>query len=164
MTTKTSHPMTLTLPSEREILVTRVFDAPARLIFEAHTQCEHLRRWIGPATTTLARCDNDFREGGAYRFVYRNPDGFEFAFHGEYREVVPYTRLVTTEVYEMEEYPDMEPAVNTMTLEERDGQTLMTLSMLYPTPEARDGAVQSGMEHGMREGYERLDELAEALV
>ena len=64
----------------------------------------------------------------------------------------------------MEEYPDLEPAINTMTLEERDGQTTMTLSMLYPTPGARDGAVQSGMEHGMREGYERLDELAEAMA
>ncbi|MFN8474219.1 MAG: SRPBCC family protein [Anaerolineae bacterium] len=163
MTTKTSHPMIIALPSEREILVTRVFDAPAKLIFEAHTECEHLRRWIGPRTVTLAKCDNDFRVGGAYRFVYRNPDGYEFAFHGEYREIVPYTRLVTAEVYEMEEYPDMEPAINTMTLEERDNQTTMTLLMLYPTPEARDGAVQSGMEHGMREGYERLDELAEAL-
>lgn len=164
MTTKTKHPMILTLPSEREILVTRVFDAPARLIFEAHTQCEHLRRWVGPRSVALVGCDNDFRPGGAYRFVYRTAEGFEFAFHGEYREIVPYERLVTTEVYEMAEYPDMEPAINTMTLEERDGQTTMILSMVYPTPEARDGAVQSGMEHGMREGYERLDELAETLA
>ncbi len=164
MTTKTSHPMIVTLPSDREIVVTRVFDAPAKLIVEAHTQCEHLRRWIGPRTVALAGCDNDFRVGGAYRFVYRNSDGSEFAFHGEYREIIPYTRLVTAEVFEMEEYPDMEPAVNTMTLEEHNGKTTMTLSMLYPTAEARDGAVQSGMEYGMREGYERLDELAAALA
>ncbi len=164
MVTKTSHPMNVTLPSDREIVVTRVFDAPAKLIFEAHTQCEHLRRWIGPRSVTLAVCDNDFRPGGVYRFVYRNPDGNEFAFHGEYREVVPYTRLVTAEVYEMEEHADLEPAINTMTLDEHDGQTTMTLSMLYPTREARDGAVESGMEYGMREGYERLDELAAALV
>ena len=134
--TKTSHPMTLALASDREILVTRVFDAPARLIFEAHTQCEHLKRWIGPRSVTLARCDNDFREGGAYRFVYRTQEGFEFAFHGEYREIVPYTRLVTTEVFEMEEYPDLEPAINTMTLEERDGRlTVVCPGLAFPLPE-----------------------------
>jgi uncharacterized protein YndB with AHSA1/START domain len=161
MTAKTKHPMTFTLPSEREILVTRVFDAPAKLIFEAHTECEHMRRWVGPRGTTLAVCDNDCRVGGAYRFVYRSGDGGEVAFHGEYLEVVPHTRLVTTEVYEGA--PEAGAAVNTLVLEERDGQTTMTLSMVYPTQEARDMAAQSGMDYGMREGYERLDELIEEI-
>ena len=88
--------LTLTLPSDREIVMTRVFDAPRELVFEAHSKCEHLEKWWGPRRYTLSVCEMDFRPGGAYRFVQRGPDGEEHGFRGEFREIVPPERIVWT--------------------------------------------------------------------
>jgi uncharacterized protein YndB with AHSA1/START domain len=159
MTARTSSDTTtLTLPSDREILITRVFDAPRALVFETMNRPEHMKRWWGPRGYELTVCEIDLRPGGAYRFVQRTADGQEFAFRGEYREVVPPERVVTT--FEFEGMPGHISLV-TVILDEQDGKTLMTETMLFDTADDRDGMIQSGMESGMRES---LDQLAELLA
>jgi uncharacterized protein YndB with AHSA1/START domain len=155
MTTQNSSALTVSLPSDREIAMTRVFDAPRRLVFEAHNNCEHLKHWWGPRNLELARCEMDLRPGGAYRFVQRDPTGNEFGFRGVYREIVPPERTVTT--FEFEGMPG-HIAVVTATFEEHDGKTTLSSVMLFDTPEDRDGMLQSGMEGGSRESYDRLAE------
>jgi uncharacterized protein YndB with AHSA1/START domain len=156
----TSSDLTVTTPSDREIAMTREFNAPRDLVFEAHTSCEHMSRWWGPRKYEFADCDIDFRAGGKWRVVHRGPDGEEFAFRGEYREIVPPERIVWT--FEYEGFPG-NVSVETLTLEERDGKTTMRTSSVYDTAEARDQMLESGMEEGARETMERLDEYLEAL-
>ena len=158
MTTRPSPEMSITMPSDRELVVTRVFNAPRKLVFEAFTRPEHLVRWWGPRGYTMPVCEIDLRPGGAYRFVSRGPDGAEYPFKGVYREIAPPERLVYTETWDMEPWSSTETLI-TAVLEERDGKTTMTSTILYPSTEARDAHIQSGMEWGMRETYERLDEL-----
>lgn len=142
---------------DRPIIVTRrVLDAPRELVFEAFTRPEHVRRWLGPRALTWVVCDMDFRVGGRYRWVQRAPDGQEFAFHGEYKEIVRPEKVVSTFVFEL--FPDAE-AIDTLTLEEHDGKTTVTTVTVHKTIEERDGQLAGGMERGMSEGYERLDEL-----
>ena len=150
--------LTLTLPSEREIVMTRVFDAPRELVFEAHSNCEHMSRWWGPRGFTLSLCEMDFRPGGAYRFVQRAPDGAGYAFRGEYREIVPPERIVWT--FEFEGMPG-HVSVETATFTEQDGKTLLTATAIYDSVEDRDAMLQSGMEAGLRETWDRLAEYVE---
>jgi uncharacterized protein YndB with AHSA1/START domain len=161
MTAKTSYTTTLTMPSDRELLITRTFDAPRRLVFEALTKPEHVAHWYGPRSTTLRSCEIDLRVGGRWRYVLSDASGNEFGFSGEYREIVPPKRIVTTEGYEG--MPGHE-YLATVTLDEHDGQTTLQSHLLYQSAEDRDGHLQSGMEPGMRETYERLAELLATLA
>lgn len=148
-------------PDKPTILTRRVVDAPRALVFAAFTKPEHLKRWMGPRMLAMVSCESDLRVGGRYRFVHRAPDGQEFAFRGEYREVDPPSRLVRTYVFEP--MPDHE-ALETLTLEETDGKTTITTLTVHKTIEGRDGHLSGGsMEEGMTEGYARLDELLAAL-
>jgi uncharacterized protein YndB with AHSA1/START domain len=149
------NPMTLTLVSDREISVTRIFDAPRALVFEAWSNCDHLARWWGPRGYELIGCEIDLRQGGKYRFVQRAPDGSTHAFHGEYREIHRPESVVSTQIYEP--VPNAEVLVST-TLSEMDGKTAMSQRLHFPSKEARDGMIASGMEWGQRQSFERLDE------
>jgi len=146
----------VTLPSDREILITRSFDAPAALVWDALTQPRHLLRWWGPDYCPLVSCDVDFRVGGDWRYVARDIDGNELAWHGTYREIESPQRIVSTEVFEG--FPDA-GAVNTMTLTEHDGVTTLRTLVLHQTTENRDGHIASGMEGGMQLTFNRLDDL-----
>ena len=160
METSRSGSATVTLPSDREIVITRVFDAPAQLVFEAMTKPEHVTQWWGLRGTTLTVCEIDLRVGGAWRYVLRGPDGDEHGFHGVYKEINPPGRLVSTEVYEG--FPDAE-SVNTVLLVEHDGKTTLTTTVLHDNQEYRDGHLNAGMEPGMQETFDRLDELLVAM-
>jgi uncharacterized protein YndB with AHSA1/START domain len=144
----------MTLASDREIVMTRVFDAPRELVFEAHTRPEHLVHWWGPKGFTMTVCEVDLRPGSAYRFVQRGPDGKSYGFRGEYREIVPPERLVNT--FEFEGMPGHVVLV-TLMFDERDGETTLTSRILFDSVEDRDGMLQSGMEAGSRETLDRLD-------
>jgi uncharacterized protein YndB with AHSA1/START domain len=150
--------LTVTLPSDREIVLTRVFDAPRRLVFEAVSRPEHVVRWWGPRGSSLTVCEMDVRPGGAWRFVLRGPDGQDHPFKGVYREIAPPERVVSTFIYDVEFIRDFE-SLETMTLAEQDGKTTLTVVVLHQTKEARDGHLQSGMEGGAGETYDRLAEL-----
>jgi uncharacterized protein YndB with AHSA1/START domain len=152
----------ITLPSDTEMLITRVFDAPAELIFHAWTTPELVKQWWGFETSEWLVCEIDLRVGGTWRFVARERD-MEVGFHGEYREIDRPHRLVSTEVYEgvYEGAPSPEElgSVNTMTLDEVDGVTTMTTLVQYPSQEIRDTVLESGMESGMQVSYDRLEDL-----
>lgn len=139
-------------PGQPTIVMRRVFTAPRRLVYEAFTRPEHLKRWWGPRELELVVCEIDLRVGGSYRFVQRAPDGQEFAFRGVYRELRPYERIVSTFVFEL--MPDHE-AVTTVVLEERDGVTTLTSTVLHDSVEARD-AHYATMESGAVDSYDRL--------
>ncbi len=153
--------LNLTLPSDREIAMSRVFDAPRRLVFEAHSKCEHLKRWWGRKGSTLPVCEMDFRPGGAWRFVERSADGAEHGFRGVYREVVPPERLVYT--FEYEGLPG-HIAVETLTFVEEGGRTTLTSTMRFDSVEDRDGMLRSGMEAGAAETLDRLAEHLETMA
>ena len=147
----------ITLPSDTEILITRVFDAPADLVFKALTTPELVRRWWGFETSEWLVCDIDLRVGGQWRYVIRE-GGMEVGFHGEYREIAAPHRLVSTELYEG--FPDPDGAsLNTVTLEEVDGVTTMRTLVQHSKPEHRDAQLASGMEGGMQVSYDRLEDL-----
>jgi uncharacterized protein YndB with AHSA1/START domain len=152
--------LTVTTPSDREILMTRVFDAPRDLVFEAHTSCEHMSNWWGPRKYEFASCEIDFRPGGDWRVVHRGPDGEEYGFHGQYREIVRPERIVWTFEYEgMAGHVSVE----TLALDEHDGKTTLTATSVFDTMEDRDGMLNSGMESGAAETMDRLDEYLEIL-
>ena len=152
----------ITTPSDREIAMTRVFDAPARLVFDAWTKPELIKRWLGVrAGWTMAVCEVDLRVGGAYRFVWRGPD-MTMGMGGLYREVVPPTRLVSTEKFDEAWYEG--EAVDTMVLVERDGKTTVTTTVRYVSREVRDAVIKSGMASGVAEGYDKLAELLPSLT
>ena len=150
-----SSSLTVALPSDREIVMARVFDAPRALVFEAYTKPEHVARWWGRTGSTLPVCDIDLRVGGAWRFVERQADGSEYGFSGEYREIVPPERLVYT--FEFEGMPG-HVVVETLTFVEHDGKTTLTSTSVFDSVEDRDGMLQSGMEAGASESYDRLAE------
>ena len=146
---------TFTTPSDREIVATRVFDAPRRLVFEAHTSPEHLPHWmLGPDGWTMPVCEVDLRPGGAWHFVWRRQDGTEMEMGGVYMEVVPPERLVNTESWG----GDWPETLNTLVLAEEDGRTTLASTVLYPSREARDAALRTGMKEGWSAGFDRLDE------
>jgi len=148
----------VTLPSDCEVRLTRVFAAPRSLVFDANTKPEMLKRWLfGPDGWSMAVCEIDLRVGGKYRYVWRHTDGREFASGGKFLEITPPEKIVSTERFEGA--MDSGEAVNTLEFTERDGKTTVTLTMRFPSKEARDGAIQSGMNEGIELGYARLDKI-----
>ena len=162
MTEANTGTLEVTLPSEREIQMTRLFDAPRQLVFDAWTQPAHLAQWWGQAGSTLTVCDVDLRPGGEWRFVELAADGNEYPFGGQYLEVTPPERLVHTFVFDVEPF-NARPAVVTVTFEEEDGRTRMTESTVFETTEDRDEMLRAGMEGGASQSYERLDALLAGL-
>jgi uncharacterized protein YndB with AHSA1/START domain len=153
---------TLTLPSDREILITRAFDAPARIVFEALTRPEHVRNWWAPKSRgAMLVCEIDFRVGGAWRYTMRTNDGYEVGFSGTFLEITAPSRVVQTEVFDP--FPDAASTV-TMELVEKDGKTTMTCRSLYPSAEIRDQVIATGMEDGMRESYRQLTDVVRSLT
>jgi uncharacterized protein YndB with AHSA1/START domain len=151
----------VTTPSSREIAMTRVFDAPRTLVFDAWTKPELLKRWLGVRNGwSLEVCEVDLTVGGAYRFVWRGPDGAEMAMGGVYREIVAPERLVSTEKFDDPWYPG--EALDTIVLVEQDGKTTATTTVLYESREIRDAVLESGMTRGVAESYDVLDELLES--
>jgi uncharacterized protein YndB with AHSA1/START domain len=153
----------VTLPSDTEYLVTRIFDAPADLVFKASTTPELVKRWWGYETSEWLVCEIDLREGGTWRFVIREHDT-EVGFHGEYRGIARPHRLVYTEMFEgvPDPGPDAYPVV-TMTLDEADGATTMTVLVQHSSQEERDTVLATGMESGMQVSYDRLEDLVQDL-
>lgn len=145
---------------EPVIEVRRFLKAPPALVYRACTEGEYLRRWWGPRRLEVSECDIDLRVGGTWRIVHRAPDGTEFAFHGEFLELDPPYRRVWTFVYEGS--PEHE-AVETLVLEEAEGGTMVTSTTRHDSIEARDWHIASGMEEGIVDSYDRLDELMAAL-
>jgi uncharacterized protein YndB with AHSA1/START domain len=158
----------VTLPGDTDIVITRMFDAPAALVFKAWTTPELVKRWWGFETSEWLVCDIDLRVGGTWRFVIRER-GKEVGFHGEYREIAEPTRLVATEVYEgfpvePGTTPDDHAAVNTMTIEESDGVTKLSVLTRHTRPEHRDAHIGSGMESGMQVSFDRMEDLVRELA
>ena len=163
------NPVTVTTPSDLEVTVEREFDAPAQLVWDAHTKPELLKRWlVGPGNWSMPYCMVDLRVGGRFRYIWENGDtGGRFGSYGEHLEVVPIEKIVTTEMMDglgmgetIEDEPNWgegDPAINTLTLGEAGGRTTLRLNMRYPSKEVRDMALGSGMTDGMAQGYDRLD-------
>jgi uncharacterized protein YndB with AHSA1/START domain len=151
--------LSVTTRGDRELVMTRTFDAPRELVFEAHTSCEHMKNWWGPRKYEIVECDIDFRPGGTWRVVHRAP-AEEHVFSGEYREIVPPERITWT--FEWGGAPG-HVSVETLTMEEHDGKTTITAISVFDSVEDRDGMIQSGMEEGANETYDRLDEYLEQL-
>ena len=150
-------------PSDREIQVTRVFDAPRALVFDAFTKPELVQRWLlGPPGWAMPVCEIDLKVGGAYRYVWRHEsDGKEMGMGGVFREVVSPRLTVATEKFDDAWYPG--EALDTTVFVEEGGATRMTITVLYGTKEARDIARRSGMEHGMAASYNRVEELLSSM-
>src|SRR4051812_33332594 len=155
---KNTGTLQVTTPTDREIVMTRVFDAPRQLVFDAFSKPELLKRWFGPRGWSLTVCEVDPRVGGGFRFVLRGPDGNEMGMRGVYRELVPPERSVHVESFD--DYPG-ESEVTAVWVEQA-GKTTMTATVRYPSPEVRDIVVRSGMEHGAAESYDKLAELLQA--
>ena len=165
------HALKVTTPTNREIVMTRDFDAPRRLVWEAMTQPELMKRWMfTPPHWSWAKCDMDVRVGGKFRWVWNAPDGrVAMTISGEHREVTPPAKIVHTELMEMgpgagpcgPEGADADPweLLATIELTEQAGRTRLVMTLLFPSKEARDGAAASGMEHGVAAGYDKLDDM-----
>ena len=161
---KSAATLQLTAPGEREIVMTRVLDAPRQLVFDAFTKPELLKQWLlGPPGWSMPVCEIDLRVGGKYRYVWRkDSDGTEMGMGGVYREIVVPERLVTTERFDEAWYPG--EAVGTLVLVEQRGRTTVTQTMRYESREARDAVLKSGMEKGVAASYDRLAELLTATL
>jgi len=146
----------VTLPTDTQILITREFAAPRHLVYQAYTTPELIKRWWSGDRGEVTSAEVDLRVGGGWRYVMTANGGFEVAFHGEYREIVPNERIVSTEVYEA--MPEGE-ALNTQTFTEVDGRTILTLLMHLASKEHRDAVINSGMEGGMQEAMDQLEPL-----
>ena len=154
----------VTLPTDEEILITREFDAPRRLVYEAWTTPELVRRWWSGRRGEMKTADIDLRVGGTWRYVMEAQGGFEVAFHGEYREIVPGERIVTTEVFEGMPPSGEGDVLNVVTFAENGGRTRLELLVKCPSKDVRDAIVGSGMEAGMQEQLDLLEELAISLA
>jgi uncharacterized protein YndB with AHSA1/START domain len=154
---------TVTLPSDQEILITREFDAPRHLVYKAWTTPELVRRWWSGHQGEMTTCEIDLRVGGRWRYVMVADGGFEVAFHGEYREIVPEQRIVTTQVYELPGAPEGEGVLNIVTFTETAGRTTLTLLVQAASKEERDAILDSGMEVGMQQQLDLLEQLAVSL-
>jgi uncharacterized protein YndB with AHSA1/START domain len=154
---------TVSLPSDKQILITRQFDAPKQLVYKAWTTPELVKRWWHANRGEVTVAEIDLRVGGMWRYASQTPDGLEFGFHGVYREIVANERIVATEVYEG--IPDAEEhaALNTLTLIEADGRTTLTVLVEHPTKEGRDAHINSGMEAGMQDAMDLLEQVAVSL-
>ena len=151
---------TVTLPADEQILITREFDAPRNLVYKAWTTPELVKQWWSAKRGEVTVADIDLRVGGTWRYVMVADGGFEVAFHGEFREIVPNEPIVSTEVYEG--MPDAE-ALNTLTLTEVDGRTVLEILVQHSSKEHRDAHIESGMEAGMQDALDLLEQLAISL-
>ena len=160
----TSGTAKVTLPTDEQILITREFDAPRRLVYKAWTTPELVKRWWSGHRGEVTSAEIDLRVGGSWRYVMIASGGFEVAFHGEFREIVPDERIVTTEMYEgVDPLPAADEPVNTITFTEVDGRTRLEVLMQCPNRELRDIIIESGMEAGMQESMDLLEQVAVSL-
>ncbi|NUP06495.1 MAG: SRPBCC family protein [Polyangiaceae bacterium] len=151
------------LKSDREVVITRTFNGPARIVFDCWTRADLVKRWWAPRSlgVVFVSCEADVRVGGQYRYVIRHGSGGDLGFSGKYTEVTPHTRLVYTQIFEpMAEAGEV---VVTVTFEEKDGKTHLVSNEVYPSKEAMQGAINAGMEKGMRETMDQLDDLVASL-
>jgi uncharacterized protein YndB with AHSA1/START domain len=155
---KNTGTLKVTTPTDREIVLTRVFDAPRRMVFDAFTKPELLKRWFGPRGWSLVVCEVDLKVGGKWRFVLRGPDAKDMGMSGVYREIVPPERTVHMESFD--DYPGESQVTGVFV--EQGGKTTLTATVLYPSKEVRDIVIKSGMEHGAAESYDKLAELLAA--
>jgi uncharacterized protein YndB with AHSA1/START domain len=154
----------VTLPTDTQILITREFGAPKHLVYKAWTTPELIKRWWSGTMGKVTVADVDLRVGGTWRFVMVTNRGFEVAFHGEYRELIPNERIVCTEVYEGMPEAEAGAALNTMTFTEKNGRTTFTLLVDATGQDVRDAIISSGMEAGMQESWDALEEVAVSLI
>jgi uncharacterized protein YndB with AHSA1/START domain len=163
MATTSSGTAVVTLPADEQILITREFDAPRHLVWQAWTTPELVKRWWTARRGEATVLEIDLRVGGTWRYVMVTPDGFEVGFHGEYREIVPHERIVSTEAYEGIPDPDEHASLNTLTLTETDGRTTLTLLVQHASKADRDAQIASGMESGLQDALDLLEEIAGSL-
>jgi uncharacterized protein YndB with AHSA1/START domain len=158
------HTLKVSTPTDREIVLTRVFDAPRPLVWNALSKPELLKRWLfGPEGWTMTVCDDDVRVGGAFHYAWSGPEGAAMSLRGVYREVVRPERLVRTESFEFGCDSQAGEQLATLVLTEEAAKTYLTLTVLYPSKEARDATLASGMEHGVGAGYDRLETILAAM-
>ena len=151
----------VTLPTDEQILITREFDAPKHLVYKAWTTPELVKRWWSANRGEVTVAEIDLRVGGTWRYVMVTDEGgFEVGFHGEYREIVPNERIVSTEIFEG--MPDAE-AVDTLTLTEKNGRTTLTILVQHSSKEHRDAHIESGMEAGLQDALDLLEQVAVSL-
>jgi uncharacterized protein YndB with AHSA1/START domain len=157
----TTNSAVVTLPTDTKILITREFDAPRHLVYRAYTTPELIKRWWAGERGEVTSAEVDLRPGGTWRYVMIANAGFEVAFHGEYREIVPGERIVTTDVFEG--MPDA-AAVTTTTFAEKDGRTTLSILVEHSSQQHRDAHINSGMEGGMQESMNKLEQVAHSLA
>lgn len=151
----------VTTPTDREVVMTRVVEAPRGLVWEAWTSPKHVPRWmLGPEGWSMPVCEIDLRPGGTWHFVWRKANGTEMDMKGTYKEVAPPERLVSTEKWG----PEWPETINTLTLVEKGGRTTVTQTILYPSKEARDAALKTGMSEGASQSFDRLDQYLRAMA
>lgn len=160
MAMTTSRKAVVTLPTDTQILITREFDAPKHLVYKAYTTPELIKRWWSGDRGEVNSAEVDLRVGGTWRYVMTANGGFEVGFHGTFREIVPNERIVSTEVFEG--MPDAE-AVDTATFTEAGGLTTLTILVQHQRKEHRDAHIDSGMEGGMNEAFDHLEQVAQSL-
>jgi uncharacterized protein YndB with AHSA1/START domain len=150
----------VTTPTDLEIVMTRTFNAPRTLVWEAMSKPELIKQWLfGPPGWSMTTCEDDLRVGGSFRWAWSGPDGTAMAMHGVYREVIPPAHIVRTEIFDFGCDAQGGEQLSTIHLDEVADQTNLTLTVLFDSKEARDGALASGMEHGVAAGYDRLEEI-----
>jgi uncharacterized protein YndB with AHSA1/START domain len=163
MAATSSRSASLTLPADDQILITREFDAPRHLVYRAWTEPELIRRWWHAKRGEVTAVEVDLRPGGRWRYAMVADGGFEVGFHGEYREVVPNEKIVSTEAYEGIPDPDENATLNTVTFEEHEGRTTVTILVQAPSRDVRDAIIASGMEDGLQDALDLLEEVAQSL-
>ncbi|HET7829918.1 MAG TPA: SRPBCC family protein [Candidatus Limnocylindrales bacterium] len=155
---------TVTLVGDTDIHVVREFDAPSRMVWRAVTEPDLIKRWWNAKRGEVTVCEVDLRVGGSWRYAMVTPEGYEVAFHGTVLEISPGKRVVQTELFEMPGLAEEDATTNTMELVEHDGRTTMTVVIHCPKPEIRDAILASGMEAGMQDAYDLLEEVAASLA
>jgi uncharacterized protein YndB with AHSA1/START domain len=153
----------VTLPTDEQILITREFDAPKHLVYEAWTTPELVKRWWNAKRGEVTVAEIDLRVGGTWRYAMVTEGGFEVAFHGEFREIVPNERIVSTEAYEGVPNPDESASLNTVTFTEENGRTTLTILVEHKSKEIRDAQIDSGMEAGLQDAMDLLEQVAISL-
>ena len=155
---------TVTLPTDEQILITREFEAPKQLVYRAFTTPELVRRWWTAKRGEMTACEIDLRVGGRWRYAMVTPDGVEVGFHGEYREIVPDERIVSTEIFEgLPEGVPEEALVNTASFAEEDGRTTLSILVEHSSKQFRDAHIESGMEDGLQDALDLLEQAAASL-
>ena len=163
MTVSTNRKAVVTTPTDTQIVITREFDAPRHLVYKACTTPELVKQWWAGDRGEVTSAEIDLRPGGKWRYVMQANGGFEVAFHGVYRDIVPNERIVSTEVYEGAPDPEANASLNTMTLEDRGDLTLLRTLVQLPNKMVRDAIIESGMEGGMQESFDHLEKVAQSL-